>query len=75
MERYLGLPNYRNNLLELGYAEDGLAPDAPSDRVVDDIVAWGDAAAVAERVRAHRDAGADHVCVQMLADEPGGEGP
>ena len=32
--------------------------------------AWGDAAAVAERVRAHRDAGADHVCVQMLADEP-----
>ena len=70
MERYLALPNYRNNLLELGYAEDELAPDAPSNRVVDDIVAWGDAAAVAERVRAHHDAGADHVCVQMLADEP-----
>ncbi len=72
MERYLALPNYRNNLLELGYGEDELTPDAPSDRVVDDIVAWGDADAVAARVRAHRDAGADHVCVQALADDLAG---
>jgi hypothetical protein len=40
--------------------------------VVDDIVAWGDAEAVAARVRSHRDAGADHVCVQALADGPAG---
>jgi probable F420-dependent oxidoreductase len=72
MERYLQLPNYRNNLLALGYAEDDLAPDAPSDRAVDDIVAWGDADAVAARVRAHREAGADHVCIQALADDPAG---
>jgi probable F420-dependent oxidoreductase len=70
MERYLTLPNYRNNLLELGYGEDALTPDAPADRVVDDIVGWGDAEAVAARVRAHRSAGADHVCLQALADEP-----
>src|SRR4051794_23016737 len=72
MKRYLVLPNYRNNLLELGYGEDELAPDAPSDRVVDDIVAWGDAETVAARVRAHHQAGADHVCVQALADGPAG---
>ena len=73
MERYLRLPNYRNSLLALGYAEEELTPDAPSDRVVDDIVGWGDAEAVAARVRAHRDAGAGHVCVQALADgDPAG---
>jgi probable F420-dependent oxidoreductase len=72
MKRYLALPNYRNNLLELGYGEDDLAPDAPSDRVFDDMVAWGEADAVAARVRAHHEAGADHVCVQALADGPAG---
>ena len=72
MKRYLALPNYRNNLLELGYGEDDLAPDAPSDRVLDDMVAWGEADAVAARVRAHHEAGADHVCVQALADGPAG---
>jgi hypothetical protein len=29
-------------------------------------VAWGDEAAIVDRVRAHLDAGADHVCVQVL---------
>jgi probable F420-dependent oxidoreductase len=72
MKRYLALPNYRNNLLELGYGEDELAPDAPDDRVVDDMVAWGDAETVAARIRAHHEAGADHVCVQALADGSAG---
>jgi probable F420-dependent oxidoreductase len=70
MKRYLTLPNYRNNLLELGYSEAELKPDAPADRVVDDIVAWGDADQVGARVRAHHEAGADHVCLQALADDP-----
>ena len=70
MQRYLRLPNYRNSLLHLGYAEEELEPQRPLDRVVDDIVAWGDANALAERVRAHHDAGADHVCVQALAPAP-----
>jgi len=72
MQRYLELPNYRNNLLELGYDEGELTPDAPADRVVDDLVAWGGAEAIADRVRAHHRAGADHVCLQALADEPRG---
>jgi probable F420-dependent oxidoreductase len=61
---YLQLPNYANNLLRLGYTQDEL--DDCADRVVDAIVAWGDVDAIRARVRAHHDAGADHVCVQVL---------
>jgi probable F420-dependent oxidoreductase len=68
MAMYLGLPNYTNNLRRLGWADDDLA-DGGSDRLVDAIVAWGDEAAVARRVQEHRDAGADHVCVQVLTPE------
>ena len=37
------------------------------DRFIDAIVAWGDEQAIRDRVRAHYDAGADHVCVQPLS--------
>ena len=40
--------------------------DGGSDRLVDAIVAWGDEQAIADRIRAHHDAGADHVCIQPL---------
>lgn len=66
--RYLQLHNYRNNLLRLGYTEDDLA-DGGSDRVVDDLVAHGDPPAVARGVTEHLDAGADHVCIQLLGDD------
>jgi probable F420-dependent oxidoreductase len=66
---YLGLPNYANNLLRLGYTEADLT-DA-SDRVIDALVAWGDLDAIRTRVQAHHDAGADHVCVQVLPHERG----
>lgn len=68
--RYLGLPNYTNNLLRHGFAEEDLR-DGGSDRLVDAIVAWGGEAAIAERVRAHHEAGADHVCIQVLGVEGG----
>ena len=48
-----------------GWGDDDLG-DGGSDALVDAIVAWGDEDAIAERVRAHHDAGADHVCVQVL---------
>jgi probable F420-dependent oxidoreductase len=67
---YLGLPNYTNNLLRHGLDEADLA-DGGSDRLVDAVVAWGDEDAVAERVRAHRAAGADHVCLQVLSGRRG----
>lgn len=68
MTRYLRLPNYTNNLRRFGFTDDDIA--GPSDRLVDAIVVRGTADDVAERVRAHRDAGADHVCVQVLTASP-----
>lgn len=65
MKTYLGLPNYQNSLRWLGFGDEDLA-DGGSDRLVDAIVAWGDEKAIAERIQAHRDAGADHVCIQPL---------
>ena len=58
-----------NNLRRLGFTDDDLA-DGGSDRLVDAIVAWGDVDAIVSRVRAHHDAGADHVCVQVLPADP-----
>jgi probable F420-dependent oxidoreductase len=62
------LPNYKNNLLELGYTEDDFA-NGCSDRLVDDIVAWGDAAKMKSRLQEHYDAGADHVCILPMSTE------
>lgn len=62
---YLPLRNYRANLRRIGFAEDEVT-GAGSDRLIDALVAQGDAAAAADRVRAHLDAGADHVAVQLL---------
>lgn len=62
---YLKLPNYTNNLRDLGYTDDDLAGPG-SDRLIDAIVVWGDADAIAARVQAHLDAGADHVCIQSI---------
>jgi probable F420-dependent oxidoreductase len=65
IEMYAGLPNYRNNWLRLGFTEDEIEQRDP--RFVDAVVAWGDAETLQERVRAHYDAGATHVCVQPLS--------
>jgi probable F420-dependent oxidoreductase len=65
---YLRLTNYVNNLRRLGYTEEDLA-GAGSDRLVDDIVAWGDIDQVISRIHAHLDAGADHVSLQVFAED------
>jgi probable F420-dependent oxidoreductase len=69
MAIYLGLPNYVRNLRSLGFDEADVTGGG-SDRLVDALVAWGDVEAVVARVRAHHDAGADHVCVQVLDPDP-----
>jgi probable F420-dependent oxidoreductase len=63
---YLGLPNYTNNLRRLGF-DDADFTDGGSDRLLDAVVASGDEAAIARRVQDHFDAGADHVCVQVVS--------
>ena len=64
---YLELPNYSNNLRRLGFTEDDVAGSG-SDRVIDATVVWGGVDHIVDRVRAHLDAGADHVAVQVIAD-------
>lgn len=64
---YLKLPNYANNWFRHGFTPDDVR-DGGSDRLVDALVVWGDEAAILARVQEHRDAGADHVCVQALSD-------
>ena len=64
---YLELPNYVANLERLGFGEADRAGGG-SDRLVDAIVAWGDEAAIAARVREQLDAGADHVCIQVVEE-------
>jgi probable F420-dependent oxidoreductase len=65
VSRYLGLDNYRRNLLRLGFAEGDL-DGGGSDALVDALVAWGEEEAVLARVREHLAAGADHVCIQLI---------
>jgi probable F420-dependent oxidoreductase len=65
---YLALPNYTNNLRRLGWSDEDLAGEGSAE-LVDAIVAWGDVDAVVERVRAHQEAGADHVCLQVLTSD------
>jgi probable F420-dependent oxidoreductase len=71
LELYLKLPNYTNNFLRLGFTADDFAGGG-SDRLIDAIVAWGDARCIQDRIRAHQAAGADHVCVQVLTEDPHG---
>ena len=67
MQVYLRAPNYQNNLRRLGFDDsDWEDPAAASERLVDAIVVWGTEEEVADRVAAHHDAGADHVCLQVL---------
>ena len=65
---YLGIENYKRNLLWLGYTEDDIA-NGGSDRLIDDLVAHGDPETVVAKLRGHLEAGADHVCIQPLGDE------
>ena len=68
LERFLKWPNYRNHFRRLGYEESDLA-DGGSDRLIDQIYGWGDVEAIRGRVAEHLAAGADHVCIQIIAGD------
>ena len=68
VKRYLGLVNYRQNLLRFGFSDDDMA-DGGSDRLVDALVLHGDTATVATGLRAHLEAGADHISIQVLGKD------
>jgi probable F420-dependent oxidoreductase len=69
VSRYLSRVNYRNNLLREGWTEQDLV-EGGSDRLVDALVLHGSPEEVAAGLTAHIDAGADHVAIQVLGDDP-----
>jgi probable F420-dependent oxidoreductase len=62
---YATLPNYRNMWLRLGYTDEQI--DARDEAFLDAVVAWGTAEQIETRLKAHMDAGANHVCIQALS--------
>ena len=62
---YLKLQNYTNNLRRYGYTDDDINHGG-SDRLIDALVLHGTIDAIATGLRAHLDAGADHVAIQVL---------
>jgi probable F420-dependent oxidoreductase len=68
---YLNASNYRRNLKRLGFTDADIDAGG-SDRLIDAVVPHGLAEVIAETVRAHLDAGADHVCLQPVGH---GEAP
>lgn len=67
---YLTTPYNVAKFRRLGYTEDEIAHGG-SDRLVDDLVFWGDLDSIVKRLRGHVDAGADHVGVQVIGIERG----
>ena len=65
---YLQTENYARNLKRVGWTGAEVAGQG-SDALIDAVIAWGDVDRVALRVRQHLDAGADHVCVQVVAED------
>jgi len=64
LRNYLAMSNYTTTMRSAGFTADDIA-DGGSDTLVDTIIAHGGAPALAAAIRAHLDAGADHVCVQV----------
>jgi probable F420-dependent oxidoreductase len=66
LARYFVLPNYTRNWLRAGFGPEDLQSGG-SDRLIDALVALGDADAIRQRIEEHWKAGADHVAVQVLS--------
>ena len=68
MKVYARLPNYANNIKRFDFTDEDFA-DGGSERLVDAIVVIGDVDAAVARIQAHFDAGASHVCAQLLTPD------
>lgn len=66
-KHYLVLPNYANNLRRLGWSDHDI--ENGTDSIIDAVIAIGDVETIVERVNAHLEAGADHVCLQLRAEK------
>jgi probable F420-dependent oxidoreductase len=69
LEHYTGLENYRNSWRRQGFGDEDIVRGG-SDRLCDALVLHGDESAILEGARQHFDAGASHVCLQVLGADP-----
>lgn len=63
---YLGLRNYTNSLRREGFTEHDLSGGG-SDRLIDALALHGSVTTIADGLKEHLHAGADHVGIQVLA--------
>ena len=66
---YLGLRNYTNNLLRHGFTEADIA-GAGSDALIAALVAHRSPEAIYTQRDGHLSAGANHVGIQVIAEDP-----
>ena len=70
MQTYLQIDHYVQRFKEVGFTDADTA-NGGSDRLVDAVIAWGDAAKIRERIAAYYEAGASHVCIMPLSPKGG----
>ena len=68
LDFYTGLENYRASWRRAGFSEADFIRGG-SERLCEAMVVHGDEWTIAERVALHHDAGADHVCLQVLGED------
>jgi len=66
---YLGLRNYTNNLMRHGFTEADV-DGSGSDALIDALVAHGSPEAIYTQISEHLLAGANHVGIQVLTEDP-----
>ncbi|MYR54958.1 TIGR03620 family F420-dependent LLM class oxidoreductase [Streptomyces sp. SID625] len=66
---YLKLANYRAAWLRAGFTNEDLT-DGGSNRLIHALFVWGSPDEIAARLAKHRLAGADHIAVQVVTDDP-----
>ncbi len=64
----IALENYRKSWRRFGLADEDFA-DGGSDRLIDELVGWGDADQIEAFLARHLEAGADQVCVHFVHPE------
>jgi probable F420-dependent oxidoreductase len=70
MRFYLNAPPYRRYFTSMGFDENDMR-EGGSDRLLDAVIAWGGEDILHDRIRAHYEAGADHVYIIPLSADGG----